>query len=205
MTSELTVDDELNAFFSKHGVGDAPIEPGSEAIAHKIDRTQATINEIKFARGIAAGKNYLEAYCEAFNETAVDAKDKERLRKAGERLAKRPRVAEAIYNIRKRAADLLDVTPAKLIEELQEAQDIARMMAKPEAMISAVKAKAGLLGLDAPKQVNVNHHIQEMDDDKRKILIERAAQRLGRLPKHNDTVSRVDVEDAIEDVEYVRE
>lgn len=197
--------DELDQlFFSTHGVGDAPIEPGMELIANSIDKNQATIKEIAFCRAIAAGEPRWQAYSKAFDKECTTTQQKNTAMKAATRLLERPRVANALYQIQKRAADLLDITPASLVAELTEAQDLARMMAKPEAMISATKAKAGLLGLDAPKTVNVNHNISEMDDEKKKILLQRMQTRLGAGQSARiEQTTREDVSDAIEDVEYV--
>ncbi|WP_020474549.1 terminase small subunit [Zavarzinella formosa] len=106
--------------------------------------------------------NASEAYRQSYD--AKKATDKT-IWEAASRLLADSKVGARVKELRERAIKKHDVTVASLLEELQEARQLARDLSQPNTMVSATMGKAKLAGLanDAAVNVNVTNHLPERD------------------------------------------
>lgn len=180
MSNDLTPHDEdaifEEIFFKTHGVGDSPVERELQIVRHQIDASQATFKEYQFCKFIVNGDKPVDAYIKAFEFTGTELTRKTFAAHA-KKLLERPRVAKAMFEIKKKMHELVDEDLANLVSELNEAKELARDLAKPEAMINAVKAKANLLGLENPKSQSTHIHV-DLSEEQKKKMFERMKKRM---------------------------
>lgn len=173
--NDIVVDAFDDIFFSKHGVGDVPIDKELANIKHQINPNIANARELEFARLVVRGENKVNAYIKAFGYDGTEF-HRTTFYAHTNRLMKRPRVATAIYDLQKKVEDLAGEDMAQLIKELNEDRKLARDLGQPAAAISAVKVKASLLGLDNVQPTN-NITIN-LGDEQKKQIIERIGKQL---------------------------
>lgn len=102
----------------------------------------------RFAQGIAKGKSQHDAY--VYAGFAPNQKPKDVRSNAGS-LARRPEVAARIKELLERQAKRVDVTVDGLLVELNGMMNLAKRVKAPGAGVSAIVAKAKLLGLITDK------------------------------------------------------
>ena len=103
----------------------------------------------RFAQELARGKTQEQAYIDAGGKPDNARSQASRLMSTNANIS--ARVAEIHGKVAKR----VELTLADIIEELQEARELSRINGQGAAMVSASKAKAELLGLGAPKKVEL--------------------------------------------------
>ncbi|MBZ9654008.1 terminase small subunit [Phyllobacterium lublinensis] len=112
-----------------------------------------TARQEAFCRSLAEGHSQYEAYQKAgyrsMGRNATDAH--------AARLARNGKVADKVAELKGQAAIRTEKTVAKLVAELDEVIVFARQCNNPSAMVSAVATQARLLGLEAPRQLEIAH------------------------------------------------
>ena len=177
-------------FFAKHGVGDVPIDRELQIIKHQINPMEATAQELDFCRLIVRGESKRGAYIKAFGYIGNELSPTT-FNTYASRILQRPRVALMLHELREKVSDLAKEDIANLVHELNADRKLARDLGKPEAAISAVKAKAALLGLDnSSNQGNTNITINMNDSQKRQIL-----ERIGKSLIQRDVIDAEVVEE----------
>jgi hypothetical protein len=163
-------------FFETHGVSDVAPDPKDVELGHALDSTLPTGNEINFAFRLAKGENHIDAYIAAFGFVGNEV-TRQSFSASSKRIQKRPRVADKIIDLKRKASAIAEEDMAKLVDELNEDRKLARALGQPAAAISAVKAKANLLGLE---QSNTVHNTVNLNltDDQKKQLLDRVGKRL---------------------------
>lgn len=165
------VEKELNEIFSVIGVGDKPIDKEFQAMQHKLDPDAPTLMEAEFARLVAKGVSRIQAYKTAFAEKpGASEMSYTQCEKAAAILYNRPRIQKKIYDLKRKMSEMMDETAENLIFELNSAMELAKAMGQPAVMVSAVKVKANILGLEQAKVVNNNLNIELNDEQKKAIL-----------------------------------
>lgn len=104
-----------------------------------------------FARAISRGEAASRAYGSVYHVTGNVAET------AGVRLLRNVQVTNRIAELKGSAAKRTEKTVASLVEGLDEAIGIARQTRNAGAMVAAINAQARLLGLEAPRQLEVMH------------------------------------------------
>lgn len=100
-----------------------------------------------YVEGLPAYKAYLEAgYKCTIGAAAVEAS----------RLLKNPNIQNRRRHLLEGLAESLIVTKETLCAELEQARALAHELGQPAAATAASVAKARLLGIEAPKELNVN-------------------------------------------------
>jgi hypothetical protein len=176
-------------FFSIHGVGDNPMTERNVAIQHLIDPSEPSLQEVRLCKLMIKGMSQVDAYRKAFDVTK-DQMSNRSCSSAVDRLLKRPRVARTMYEMRKMLMDFENEDLMQIISELNQDRDLARSLGNPSAAISAVKVKAGLLGLNKDSNTTINITANLSDNQKNDIL-----SRIGHRMLHVNSP-------AIEDAEY---
>jgi|SRR6516162_3201537 hypothetical protein len=111
-----------------------------------------------------------EAYRRARKAIAVYAYKPENARFLGYQLKNYPGVNERIEELRDAMAKRADITLDKLVNDVQEAMNLARLLQKPGEIITAAMAQGKLCGLygDRVEQVNIDgnepQNVQEVLD-----------------------------------------
>ena len=118
-----------------------------------------------------------EAYRRARKAIAVYAYKPENARHLGYQLKNYPGVNERIEELRNAMAKRADITLDKLVNDVQEALNLARLLQKPGEMISAAMAQGKLCGLygDRVEQVNIDGNEPQTAQE----VIERVAEQVG--------------------------
>lgn len=165
---------ELESFFSIHGAGDYAVEADMKEMALFIDKSRASLAERAFVRHMVSGKTQVESYLLAFDKEGTISR--QTASSNAQNLLKRKRVKEEYWRAMQERDSMADEHLPKLIAELNEDRELARVLGQPSAAIAAVKAKANLLGLEnnSPSSVTINLGISE---DQREAILERIAKR----------------------------
>ncbi|MEF0939874.1 Terminase small subunit [Rhizobium sp. BR 362] len=104
-----------------------------------------------FCRLISRGEAASRAYGAVYHTTGNNAEA------AASRLLRNVKVANRIAELKGAAAKRTLKTVESLVSDLDEVIVFARQCGNPAAMVSAIAAQARLLGLEAPKQLEVMH------------------------------------------------
>jgi len=177
--SDIETKDEFDEiFFSKHGVGDVPIDAEFVVIAHQMNPNEATLPEIHFCRFLIKGDSNADAYIKAFGYDGTE-RGRDTFSQMAIRLLKRPRVAKALYVMKEKVNELVNEDLATLVSELNDDRKLARDLGQPSAAIAAVKAKASLLGLDQSTGGNMTINVSLSDTQKGQLL-----NRIGKRLNH---------------------
>lgn len=192
---ELDAFDEI--FYAQHGVGDEPneadLDKSLDVIRRQLNPKECSRQEIIFARFIAKGMTQTDAYKKAFNVVPQDLDVKDPVKycsNAAYRIAKRPRVAREIFAQKEKFFNLSLQELPDLIEELDEDRQLARALGQPAAAISAVKAKASLLGLDQKHNITTNISL-DLKDEQKAALLNRIK---GSFPKEETSHKVIDAD-----------
>jgi hypothetical protein len=130
-----------------------------------------TAPEMDFCKLVIMGTPKAEAYMQAFNRLPGEISPSG-YRVAAKRLLLRPRVALQYKIFQDRLTSLAEEDLSKVVYEFNEAIVLAKNLGQPAAMVSGIKAKAGVLGLE--KTVNVtNNVVALLDENSKKLLLER--------------------------------
>jgi len=106
----------------------------------------------RFAQGIAKGKSQHDAYIYAGYKGLTGAKNRDKdCRSNAGHLARTPQIAARIAELLERQAKRVDVTVDGLLVELNGMLMLAKRVKAPGAGVSAIVAKAKLLGLITDK------------------------------------------------------
>lgn len=159
-------------FFEKHGLGNNPVDRELVEIAHRLDTNKPTARECDFVRRYARGERKTDAYIKAFGYSGTEM-TRAGFNMAANRLLKRPRVNSKFVEYQSKVQQLADEDMATLVDELNQAKELARDMAKPADMISAIKAKASLLGIDSGENRIVNNISVTITDVQKDRLLNR--------------------------------
>jgi len=104
-----------------------------------------------FARLISRGEAASRAYGAVYHVTGNVAET------AGVRLLRNVQVAKRIAELKGQAAQRTEKTVASLVQDLDDAIAFAQKCKNPSAVVAAIALQARLLGLEAPKQLEVMH------------------------------------------------
>lgn len=109
-----------------------------------------------FARALVEGKAADEAYVIAgYKKNSGNAAT----------LKGNQSVLERVAELRESAAAKAEVTVASLLDELEEARQLALKINQPTAAVAATKERGILSGLRVEKRENINRNLNEMSDD----------------------------------------
>lgn len=161
-------------FFSKHGVGDTPADKELAKIGNSMDPNLPTLQECVFAKLVVKGSSPKEAYMEAFGFNGTEYHSITYTRNA-QKLLERPRVARFVYDLQRKAAELMQEDMANIVSELNEDRELARALGQPSAAITATKTKAQLLGLMDEKRVTNNITVN-LSEEQKKLLLGRVSE-----------------------------
>lgn len=183
--SESFTNSELEQFFSTHGVGTLATEAELFEFRAMVDKSKPTPREARFCIHMISGKSQTEAYMLAFGDNP-DRKtplSREYASKAASELIKRDRVKQYYWKLMQERDAVAEEQLPRLIGELNEAKELAHSLGQPAAMVTAIKTKANLLGLEnhAPASMTVNLGITE---DQRAAILERIAARAKQPSLH---------------------
>lgn len=175
-------------FLEDNGVGNTPVDKQLEELGHRMDPNLPTAQELEFCRLLIRGVPRPDAYMQAFNRDEGEL-NRNAFSVAAHRLLKRPRVAKKYLQLQQRVQELAEEDLTKLVSELNDAKDIARDLGQPSAMVTAIKTKANLLGLEK-SNTQTNNIIVDMSDDQRKQLLSRISSRVSNQAhgKHDDII-----------------
>lgn len=183
--SELPEDKTFeDVFFETHGVSDVAPDPELALLGNALDETLPTFKEVDFALRLAKGENHIDAYIISFGFRG-DEVTRSAFSMASKRIQKRPRVSEKIIELKRRASSVAEEDMDKLVHELNEDRKLARALGQPAAAISAVKAKANLLGLEQSNTVHNTLNVNLTDEQKAQLM-ERVVKKT--LPKEVKTI-----------------
>lgn len=154
-------------FYATHGVGDKGYAD-IDVTRRQMDNNEPTHQERMFSRYIARGDNQTDAYVKAFGFN--DDSKRAYCQNAGSRLAKRQRVQECIFEERHKINSMSLEELPDLIAQLNSDRDLARALGQPSAAMTAVKIKAGLLGLDQERNVTNNINLNITDKQRNNLL-----------------------------------
>ena len=112
------------------------------------DEMTLTVKQERFANLYIELGNASEAYRQSYSTKRMSEKQ---VWEEASNLLNNPKVTQRVDELRSELAKRHDITKDKLIEELEEARQIAKETAKAASMVSATMGKARILGLD--KQV----------------------------------------------------
>ena len=104
-----------------------------------------------FARAVVRGRPASHAYAKAYKVTGNAAEVN------GCKLLRNTKVASRVAELKKQAADRTEKTTASLVEALDHAIDFAIECRNPGAVVAAIAQQARLLGLEAPRQLEIAH------------------------------------------------
>lgn len=112
-----------------------------------------TSRQEAYCRFLAEGHSQYEAYRQAgYGSKGRNATDAH-----AARLARNGKVKNRLNELKGEAAKRTEKTVASLVAQLDEVVVFARQCNNPSAMVAAVALQARLLGLEAPRQVEVAH------------------------------------------------
>ncbi|WP_245273379.1 terminase small subunit [Phyllobacterium sp. UNC302MFCol5.2] len=115
--------------------------------------TMLTARQEAFCRNLARGLSQYEAYTRAgYRSKGRNAADAH-----AARLVRNGKVKTRLIELKGRAAKRTEKTVASLVADLDEAIVFARKCNSPSAVVAAINAQAKLLGLEAPRQLEVMH------------------------------------------------
>lgn len=97
-----------------------------------------------FCKTYVETNNASEAYRRHFRVTANEST----VWNAACKMLKKPQIEARVAELRKVAAKRHDVSVDSLVEELEEARELAKQMENPTAMVAATMGKAKLLGFE---------------------------------------------------------
>ncbi len=104
-----------------------------------------------FARLISRGEAASRAYGAVYHVTGNVAET------AGVRLLRNVQVAKRIAELKGQAAQRTEKTVISLVQDLDDAIAFAQKCKNPSAVVAAIALQARLLGLEAPRQLEVMH------------------------------------------------
>lgn len=183
--NELT-NEEFDWFFAEeHGEG---LEPSHDAeLLHLLDPDMPSLQEGKFCINILKGMSKKDAYIQAFDKRG-DEITPTGFSHAASRLMKRPRVARRLAELRHQANLVEEQSVGKLVSELDEARELAKMLAKPNDMIAATKAKADLMGHNSKDKGASNNLLVVLEPEKKDQLLELIVKQHGFKREDEDSV-----------------
>ncbi|WP_348271654.1 terminase small subunit [Phyllobacterium sp. CL33Tsu] len=112
-----------------------------------------TARQEAFCRNLAEGRSQFEAYRKAgYRSKGRNATDAH-----AARLARNGKVASRVAELKEKAARRTEKTVASLVAELDEVIVFARQCSNPSAMIAAIAQQSRLLGLEAPRSLEIMH------------------------------------------------
>lgn len=100
----------------------------------------------RFAQALARGLSQVDAY---------EAAGYRRNRGAASRLAEDVSICKRLAELQSRVAARVEITAADLLQELEEARQLARELGQPAAMVSASAARAKILGIGTTTKTEV--------------------------------------------------
>lgn len=103
-----------------------------------------TPQQEKFAQAVAAGRSFSDAYREAYATGKMKAKT---VNEEACRLAKDPKIAARVAEIRKPVIEEVKYELKDALREAEEARILALAIEQPAAAVSASKLKSQLTGL----------------------------------------------------------
>lgn len=140
---------------SVHGTG-LFLFPGSGFVSlplfgdlMKVYLMDLTAKQEKFCQGVAKGLTYSDAYRQAYNAEKMKP---ETINKRAYELLKNGYVTGRIDELKEMALSRHNIKVDDIIEELEDARNIARELGQSSAMVSASMGKAKLLGLVVDKK-----------------------------------------------------
>ncbi len=104
-----------------------------------------------FSRAISRGEAASTAYGSVYHVTGKVAETN------GWRLLRNAEVVDRVAELKGMAAQRTEKTVASLVANLDEAIVFAKQCKNPSAVVAAIIAQARLLGLEAPRQLEVMH------------------------------------------------
>ncbi len=104
-----------------------------------------------FARAISRGEAASRAYEAVYHVTGNGAEVN------GCKLLRNTQVAKRVTELKGLAAKRTEKTVASLVQDLDEAIAFAQKCKNPSAVVAAIALQARLLGLEAPRQLEVMH------------------------------------------------
>lgn len=174
-------------FIEDNGVGNTPVDKQIAELGHKMDPNLPTAQELEFCRLLIKGVPRPDAYMQAFNRDETQM-SRNGFSAAASRLLKRPRVAKKYLQLQARVQELAEEDLTKLVSELNEAKDVARDLGQPAAMVTAIKTKANLLGLEKANH-QTNNVIVDLNDNQKQQLLSRISSRiLKNEPSQHDDI-----------------
>lgn len=117
-------------------------------------REELTEKQEAFAQAFVILGNAAEAYRQS-HDVEPNARDSWLYVEAAQ-LRDMAKVAARIEELRERAKERSDYSVLDAVDELEKARELAHEVGQPGAAVSAVKAKAGILGLDRPRRVELS-------------------------------------------------
>ncbi|OOR86645.1 hypothetical protein B0181_11645 [Moraxella caviae] len=129
---------------------------------------ELTPKQEKFCQRYIETGNATQAYrdsydCENMKSETINNKAYELLQK-GE-------ITARLDELRQHHQDRHDATVDEMVANLQEAYEIAKMNANPNAMISAINAKAKILGLDKSSRADIR--LKELEAQIKQLEIDK--------------------------------
>lgn len=104
-----------------------------------------------FARAVVQGRPASHAYARAYKVSGNAAEVN------GCKLLRNTKVANRVAELKSKAATRTEKTVASLVAELDDVIVFARQCHNPSAMIAAIAQQSRLLGLEAPRQLEIAH------------------------------------------------
>lgn len=119
-----------------------------------------TAKQEKFCQGVAEGLTYSDAYRKAYNADKMKA---ETVQIKASELAKNGKVTVRIEDLKKRALKRHDLTVDDIVNELEEARNLAQKLGQSSAMVSASMGKAKLFGMIVDKKAHTDSEGNDLD------------------------------------------
>jgi len=140
-----------------------------------------TVRQEAFARAVATGANYSDAYRAAGYSDAMGDKS---VNEASSRLMRSTGIVSRIQALRDRAAVLADIDAASVAAEMEHARQVALEADTPQvaAAVTASRYKANLAGLLMPatdtttRSLSITTSIDSLDSDDLRSLLQLGTQ-----------------------------
>ena len=119
-----------------------------------------TAKQEKFCQGVAEGLSYSDAYRDAYNTKNMKA---ETINKRACELLKNRYITGRVEELKKRALKRHDLTVDDIVNELEEARNLAQRLGQSSAMVSASMGKAKLFGMIVDKKAHTDSEGNDLD------------------------------------------
>jgi hypothetical protein len=149
-----------------------------------------------FCRSLTEGHSQFEAYQMA----GYRSKGRNAIDAHSARLARNGKIVKRLHELKAEAAKRTKKTVASLVAELDEVIAFARECHNPSAMVAAIVQQGRLLGLEAPRQLEVMHRPAPLPTKVLELTEEEWRQQFStplRLPepsKHSKPVKQIQEE-----------